>query len=211
MAGSADSRPGLKATLGPQIRREWPPARSSLDRRAGGPQVGAFEWHARSKLAAELGVPQATIDAIGGGKVPTTLTDDERLLHGFCIEALHAKESTSPTRLRGLARAFRRGHTARRAVHGRLFRLRLGHPERDQGIDARRERLVDAARSVADTSTPRRHHLFRGGTVNSLNGLRLTRGETRWPVHALAENNAVHRSASRYSAHTPSNEGKTTT
>jgi 4-carboxymuconolactone decarboxylase len=63
-----------------------------------------YEWHAHSKLAAELGIPQATIDAIGRGEVPIGMTDDERLLHAFCTEVLRAKDIGDATYAAALAR-----------------------------------------------------------------------------------------------------------
>jgi 4-carboxymuconolactone decarboxylase len=63
-----------------------------------------YEWHAHSKLAAELGIKQDTIDAIGEGRAPTTATQDEALLYRFCHELLHDKDVGNETYAEALAR-----------------------------------------------------------------------------------------------------------
>lgn len=63
-----------------------------------------YEWHAHSKLGAELGIRQDTIDAIGEGRVPAALTPDEALVYGFCHELLHTKDVSDATYAAALAR-----------------------------------------------------------------------------------------------------------
>lgn len=63
-----------------------------------------YEWHAHSKIAAELGIRQDTIDAIGEGRVPPQATPDEALLYRFCHELLHDKDVSDATYAEALAR-----------------------------------------------------------------------------------------------------------
>jgi 4-carboxymuconolactone decarboxylase len=63
-----------------------------------------YEWHAHSKIAAELGIRQDTIDAIGEGREPTSATPDEALLYRFCHELLHNKDVSDATYAETLAR-----------------------------------------------------------------------------------------------------------
>jgi 4-carboxymuconolactone decarboxylase len=63
-----------------------------------------YEWHAHSKLAVELGVDPAAIDAIGAGRPPTTLSADEALVHAFCSELLHARDVSDATYAAALQR-----------------------------------------------------------------------------------------------------------
>lgn len=63
-----------------------------------------YEWHAHSKLAAELGIRQDTIDAIGEGRMPTTATPDEALLYHFCRELLDNKDVSDATYANALER-----------------------------------------------------------------------------------------------------------
>jgi 4-carboxymuconolactone decarboxylase len=51
-----------------------------------------YEWHAHSRLAAELGVAAQTIAAIGAGQVPAHLTADEAIVFRFCNELLNDKD-----------------------------------------------------------------------------------------------------------------------
>lgn len=63
-----------------------------------------YEWHAHSKIAAELGVPQEVIDAIGRGRVPASMTPDHALLHRFCMELLQDKDVSDATYAQAEAR-----------------------------------------------------------------------------------------------------------
>ena len=51
-----------------------------------------YEWHAHSRLAAELGVAAQTIAAIGSGQVPSHPTADEAIVFRFCTELLNDKD-----------------------------------------------------------------------------------------------------------------------
>lgn len=70
--------------LGSALRFEM-----SLDRRlielaiitVGARWTSEFEWYAHSTMAADAGVGQATIDAIGNGEAPTFDLDDERVVY----------------------------------------------------------------------------------------------------------------------------------
>jgi 4-carboxymuconolactone decarboxylase len=63
-----------------------------------------YEWHAHSKLAAELGIKQETIDSIGLGEKPKHLTADEGLIYQFCTEILDDKDISDSTYAATLAR-----------------------------------------------------------------------------------------------------------
>jgi len=45
-----------------------------------------FEWWAHARLARELGVPEAVVDAIGRGEEPPFAADDERIVHAVARE-----------------------------------------------------------------------------------------------------------------------------
>lgn len=63
-----------------------------------------YEWHAHSTLAATLGVSAESIEAIGRGRTPTTMTADQGLLHAFCTEALRKKDISDCTYAAALQR-----------------------------------------------------------------------------------------------------------
>ena len=63
-----------------------------------------YEWHAHSRLAAELGVRPETIAAIGAGRVPTTMSADEAIVHRFVTELLEGKDVSDPTYDAAIAR-----------------------------------------------------------------------------------------------------------
>lgn len=63
-----------------------------------------YEWHAHSKLAAELGISQEIIDSIGCGKTPKNLHEDERLIYNFCMEILDNKDISDETYAATVAR-----------------------------------------------------------------------------------------------------------
>jgi 4-carboxymuconolactone decarboxylase len=63
-----------------------------------------YEWHAHSKVAAELGMDPAVIEAIGRGRTPEAMTPDQALLHRFCGELLHRKDVSDATYAQALER-----------------------------------------------------------------------------------------------------------
>jgi 4-carboxymuconolactone decarboxylase len=56
-----------------------------------------YEWHAHSALAIELGVHPETVEAIGIGREPSTLSADEAMVYRFCREALYDKDVSDAT------------------------------------------------------------------------------------------------------------------
>jgi acetyl esterase/lipase/alkylhydroperoxidase family enzyme len=56
-----------------------------------------YEWHAHSRMAAELGLGPAIIEAIGLGKRPAALLPDESLVYDFCTELLNDKDIRDAT------------------------------------------------------------------------------------------------------------------
>jgi 4-carboxymuconolactone decarboxylase len=63
-----------------------------------------YEWHAHSRLAAELGVSAETIDAVGAGAAPPHPSDDESIVHRFCTELLERKDVSDETYAAAVAR-----------------------------------------------------------------------------------------------------------
>jgi 4-carboxymuconolactone decarboxylase len=63
-----------------------------------------YEWHAHSKMAADAGVDPSVIVAIGEGRTPPGMSDDQALLHRFCTELLHEKDVSDATYAQALAR-----------------------------------------------------------------------------------------------------------
>lgn len=53
-----------------------------------------FEWYSHDQLALKAGVPAEVIAAIGDGRHPSGMSDDQSMVYDFCIE-LHANHSVS--------------------------------------------------------------------------------------------------------------------
>jgi 4-carboxymuconolactone decarboxylase len=53
-----------------------------------------FEWWAHARLARELGIPDAVVDAIGRGEEPPFAADDERIVHTVARELTTAGRVT---------------------------------------------------------------------------------------------------------------------
>jgi 4-carboxymuconolactone decarboxylase len=47
---------------------------------------GEFEWWAHARIAREAGVPDVVVDAIGAGKEPAFVADDERIVYATARE-----------------------------------------------------------------------------------------------------------------------------
>jgi 4-carboxymuconolactone decarboxylase len=56
-----------------------------------------YEWHAHSLAAREAGIEAAVVDAIGEGRTPSGMSDDQRLLHAFFTELLSSKDVCDAT------------------------------------------------------------------------------------------------------------------
>ena len=63
-----------------------------------------YEWYAHGKIALELGVPQATIDAIGERRKPDNMTGNQPLLWQFCHEMLEVKDVSDATYAQAIER-----------------------------------------------------------------------------------------------------------
>jgi len=56
-----------------------------------------FEFWAHSRLARTAGLDGAIIDAIGAGRRPSTMSDDERIVYDFCTELFRDKAVSDGT------------------------------------------------------------------------------------------------------------------
>lgn len=63
-----------------------------------------YEWYAHGKIALELGVPQATIDAIANRQKPDGMTGNQPLLWQFCHEMLEDKDVSDATYAQAVGR-----------------------------------------------------------------------------------------------------------
>ena len=63
-----------------------------------------YEFWAHRRLARAAGLADGIIDAIAAGRRPSSMTDDERIVHDFCAELLHNKSVSDPTYARALAK-----------------------------------------------------------------------------------------------------------
>ena len=63
-----------------------------------------YEWHAHGVIARELGVPQATIDAIAEHRKPDDMTEDQAMLYQFLTEMLQDKDVSDATYAAAIAR-----------------------------------------------------------------------------------------------------------
>jgi 4-carboxymuconolactone decarboxylase len=48
----------------------------------------AYEWYAHESLARDAGLAPAIIDALGEGRIPAPMSDEEAMIHSFCRETL---------------------------------------------------------------------------------------------------------------------------
>ncbi len=51
-----------------------------------------YEWYAHKRLALQVGVSQATVDAIAQGKRPASMSADEEIVYNFCAELLNTRQ-----------------------------------------------------------------------------------------------------------------------
>ena len=56
-----------------------------------------FEWNIHAADAATAGLSDAVIDAIAEGRRPSTMVEDEAVVHDFCLELLHNQCVSDPT------------------------------------------------------------------------------------------------------------------
>jgi 4-carboxymuconolactone decarboxylase len=56
-----------------------------------------YEWYAHKRLALQVGVSQATVDAIAAGKRPTSMSTDEEIVYNFVTELLNTKQVSDGT------------------------------------------------------------------------------------------------------------------
>jgi 4-carboxymuconolactone decarboxylase len=68
-----------------------------------------FEWRVHYPLAIKLGIKQENIDAIGAGRRPLHLADDEQILYAFVVELLRTNQISDANYARFVDRFGERG------------------------------------------------------------------------------------------------------
>ena len=63
-----------------------------------------YEWNAHSTLAKNAGLSEAILAAVGDGRRPPGMTEEEDVVYDFCTELLHNKSVSDPTYARMLAK-----------------------------------------------------------------------------------------------------------
>ena len=63
----------------------------------------SYEWNAHYNLAVRGGLGTGIIEAIGDGRRPEGMAEDEEILYDFCIELLRSKSVSDRTYARALA------------------------------------------------------------------------------------------------------------
>ena len=71
--------------------------------------MNQFEWVVHHPLAIKAGVARATVDAVGEGRRPTGMPEDESLVYDFCTELLAAHHVSDATYARARAQLGERG------------------------------------------------------------------------------------------------------
>ena len=66
--------------------------------------TNSYEWNAHHTLAVKAGLSADVISAIGEGRRPEHMAEDEAILHDFCIELLQNKSVSDGTYARALAK-----------------------------------------------------------------------------------------------------------
>jgi 4-carboxymuconolactone decarboxylase len=66
--------------------------------------TNSFEWNAHHGLAVKAGLSPAVIAAIGDGRRPEQMADDEAILYDFCTELLNNRSVSDATYARALAK-----------------------------------------------------------------------------------------------------------
>jgi 4-carboxymuconolactone decarboxylase len=56
-----------------------------------------YEWYAHKRLALQVGVSQATVDAIAEGVRPKSMSADEEIVYNFCAELMNTKQVSDAT------------------------------------------------------------------------------------------------------------------
>jgi 4-carboxymuconolactone decarboxylase len=64
----------------------------------------AYEWGLHCPIAIRAGVDPGTAEAIGAGRRPERMSEEQEILYDFCTELLHDKCVSDPTYARALAR-----------------------------------------------------------------------------------------------------------
>jgi 4-carboxymuconolactone decarboxylase len=63
-----------------------------------------YEWNAHSTLAKNAGLSEAILAAVGDGRRPQGMADDEEIVYEFCTELLRNQSVSDPTYARMLAK-----------------------------------------------------------------------------------------------------------
>jgi 4-carboxymuconolactone decarboxylase len=68
-----------------------------------------YEWYVHYPIALKEGLSREIADAIGEGRRPTGLAEDEQLIYDFCTELLRNHSVSDPTYARAIARFGEKG------------------------------------------------------------------------------------------------------
>lgn len=66
--------------------------------------TNSYEWNAHYALAVKAGLSTSVIAAVGDGRRPQGMAEDEEVLYDFCMELLHNKGVSDATYARSLAK-----------------------------------------------------------------------------------------------------------
>jgi len=66
--------------------------------------TNSYEWNAHYALAVKAGLSTSVIAAVGDGRRPQGMAEDEEALYDFCMELLHNKGVSDATYARSLAK-----------------------------------------------------------------------------------------------------------
>jgi 4-carboxymuconolactone decarboxylase len=66
--------------------------------------TNSYEWNAHHPLAVKAGLSTSIIAAVGDGRRPERMAEDEEILYDFCMELLHNKGVSDGTYARAVAK-----------------------------------------------------------------------------------------------------------
>ena len=66
--------------------------------------TNSYEWNAHHALALKAGLSTDIINAVGDGRRPDRMADDEAILYDLCMEVLHNKSLSDATYAKALAK-----------------------------------------------------------------------------------------------------------
>ena len=84
-----------------------------------------FEWEAHYKRALDAGVKAETLKAIGEGRIPDTMSEDEDIVYNFCAELSRTKGVSDHTYARAVEKFGENGVVSLAGLHGYYAMLAL--------------------------------------------------------------------------------------